>query len=105
MSVSDMINKLPEALNADAAADTNATIQFNTTEPKHIRIADGACTVSDGTADSPDVTLTMDDDDLADMLTGELNGMTAFMTGKLQLDGDMMLAQKIVTLFDPAKLK
>ena len=104
MSVSELIDKLPGALNAEAAGDTNATVQFNISSPKTIRIEGGQCSVSDGTADSPDVTITMDDDDLADLLTGELNGMTAFMTGKLQLDGDMMLAQKVITLFDPAKL-
>ena len=38
------------------------------------------------------------------LMKGELNGMTAFMTGKLQLDGDLMLAQRIGGLFDPAKL-
>jgi len=38
------------------------------------------------------------------MLKGELNGMQAFMTGKLQLEGDMMLAQKLGTFFDPSKL-
>ena len=37
-------------------------------------------------------------------MKGELNGMTAFMTGKLQLDGDMMLAQRIGTFFDASKL-
>jgi putative sterol carrier protein len=30
--------------------------------------------------------------------------MTAFMTGKLQVDGDLMLAQRLPTLFDPSKL-
>ena len=41
----------------------------------------------------------MEDQDLADLLSGELDGMTAFMTGKLQLDGDMMFAQQLGALF------
>ena len=104
MSVADLLNKLPAALNADAAAGTDATIQFNTSKPHYVTIKGGACTVSEGTAGSPDVTLTMEDDDLVALMKGELNGMTAFMTGKLQLDGDLMLAQRIGGLFDPAKL-
>ena len=46
----------------------------------------------------------MEDDDLVSLLKGDLNGMTAFMTGKLQLDGDMMLAQRMTSFFDASKL-
>ena len=51
-----------------------------------------------------DCTIKMDFADFTDMIGGKLDGMTAFMTGKLQLDGDLMLAQRIGGLFDPAKL-
>ena len=51
------------------------------------------------------VTLNMADEDLIALLKGELNGMQAFMTGKLQLEGDLMLAQRISTFFDPSKLQ
>jgi putative sterol carrier protein len=104
MSVNEMIKKFPSALNADAAADLNATIQYKISNPMYLEIKNGQCTVHDGMAASADVTLTMEDDDLAALLKGELNGMTAFMTGKLQLEGDLMLAQRLPTLFDPSKL-
>jgi len=104
MSVADLLQKLPAALNAEAAAGTDAVIQFNSSQPHYVTIKGGAATVSAGSASSPDVTLTMEDDDLVALMKGELNGMTAFMTGKLQLDGDLMLAQRIGGLFDPAKL-
>lgn len=104
MSATELLNKLPHAFNANAAADTNCIIQFNTSAPTYTTIKDGTCTVTPGTSDNADVTLTMEDDDLVQLLKGELNGMTAFMTGKLQIDGDMMLAQKISSLFDTSKL-
>ncbi|WP_029889858.1 SCP2 sterol-binding domain-containing protein [Polycyclovorans algicola] len=104
MSATDLIKKLPAALNPDAAAGTDATIQFNISTPMNVVIKDGACTANDGAAASPDVSLTMEDDDLVALLKGELNGMTAFMTGKLQLEGDLMLAQRIGSLFDTSKL-
>lgn len=104
MSVSDLLQKLPAAFNADEAAGTECTIQFNTSQPMYATIKGGACSVSQGTADNADVTLTMKDDDLVDLLKGDLNGMTAFMTGKLQLDGDIMLAQRISSMFDASKL-
>ncbi len=104
MSVADLLQKLPAALNAEAAAGTDAVIQFNSSQPHYVTIKGGSATVTAGSASSPDVTLTMEDDDLIALMKGELNGMTAFMTGKLQLDGDLMLAQRISGLFDPAKL-
>ena len=104
MDAMELINKLPAAFNPDAAQGTECVLQFNTSKPSYATIKDGACTVAEGTAASPDVTLTIADEDLVALMTGELNGMTAFMTGKLQLDGDLMLAQRISSLFDPARL-
>lgn len=99
-----LIEKMPEAFDPDAAGDTNCTIQYAISTPMYAEIADGQCTVHEGEASDPDVTIKMDDDDLVAMLTGELNGMTAFMTGKLQVDGDIMLAQKLSSMFDADRL-
>jgi putative sterol carrier protein len=100
----ELINKLPAAFNPGAAAGNNCVIQFNTSTPAYVTIKDGACGVSNGSASSPDVTITMEDNDMVQLLKGELNGMTAFMTGKLQVDGDLMLAQRLVNFFDASKL-
>lgn len=100
----DLIKKLPAALNSSEASGTNCTIQFNTSKPAYVTINNGACTAAEGSAASSDVTITMEDEDFIALMKGELNGMTAFMTGKLQLDGDMMLAQRMASLFDASKL-
>lgn len=100
----DLLHKLPTAFNPDAAAGTNCTLQFNTSKPAYATIKDGTCTISEGSADNSDVTITMEDDDFVALMKGELNGMTAFMTGKLQVDGDLMLAQRMAEFFDSAKL-
>merc|ERR1712126_508240 len=42
---------------------------------------------------SADVTITMADADFAAMAEGKLDGMQAFMSGKLKISGNMMLAQ------------
>ena len=101
-AATDLLAKLPAAFVADGASD--CTIQFNISTPKNVVIKAGTCTLNDGNAASPDVTITMEDDDFVALMKGELNGMTAFMTGKLQLDGDLMLAQRMATMFDAAKL-
>jgi putative sterol carrier protein len=104
MSVTDFLQKLTTTLDPNAAAGTNCVLQFNTSTPAYITIKDGAANLTEGAAPSPDVTLIMADEDLVALLKGELNGMQAFMTGKLQLEGDMMLAQRLGSFFDASKL-
>ncbi|HEU0196657.1 MAG TPA: SCP2 sterol-binding domain-containing protein [Nevskiaceae bacterium] len=104
MSALDLLKKLPSAFNPEAATGTSCVVQFAVSTPAYVTLNDGRCSLSEGTTDQADVTLTMEDDDLVALLRGELNGMTAFMTGKLQLDGDMLLAQRFMGFFDPAKL-
>ena len=45
-----------------------------------------------------DYTIAMADSDLADLMTGKLDGQSAFMGGQLKIDGDMMLAMKLEEL-------
>ena len=104
MSAIDFLKKLPAAFDASGAAGTEAIVQFNISKPAHIIIKGGSCSLVEGSAANADVSLTMEDDDLVALLKGDLNGMTAFMTGKLQLDGDMMLAQRMTSFFDASKL-
>lgn len=103
-AATDLLKRLPTAFQPDAAGDTDCTVQFNISTPMHVVIKNGTCATRDGAAGSPDVAITMDDDDLVQLMKGELNGMTAFMTGKLQLEGDLMLAQRMFGFFDSSKL-
>ncbi len=104
MSAADFLKKLPSAFNAAEASGTNCTINFVCSKPVNVVINNGTCTANDGTAGNADLTITMEDDDLIALMKGELNGMTAFMTGKLQVDGDLMLAQRMASFFDASKL-
>lgn len=104
MSVTAFLNKLAEAFDPQAAAGTDCVLQFNTSKPAYATIKDGQCTVAEGSAADPDVTLTIDDEDLMALMRGELNAMTAFMTGKLQVEGDLMLGQQVQGFFDRSKL-
>ncbi|QDI92043.1 SCP2 sterol-binding domain-containing protein [Salicibibacter halophilus] len=49
----------------------------------------------EGEKETPDCTLTLDSDDFIKMAEGELNGTEAFMSGQLQIDGDMGLALRL----------
>jgi len=61
---------------------------------------DGASTPNTVTNDDKpaDATVTMSWDDFIAMSEGKLDGMMAFMQGKLKIAGDMMIAQKLPAL-------
>lgn len=103
-SANDMIGRLPNAFIPEQAGDLQLTMQFMIEQPMYTVIADGVCHVFDGQAESPDVSLTLADKDLIRLMTGELNGVTAFMTGRLKARGDLMSAQKLDEVFDKSRL-
>lgn len=102
-SVNEVFEKMPQVFNAAAASGVNAVYQFHITGSEagdwYVAIKDGACEVSKGVHASPNTTITMADADWLAMCNGTLNGMTAFMSGKLKVSGDIMAAQRIPSLF------
>ena len=50
-----------------------------------------------------DCTITIGDADMAALAAGKLNGMQAFMQGKMKIQGNMMLAQKLQSVFASMK--
>ena len=99
--IQDVISGLKDRFDADAAAGLNIVFQFNITDgdPFHIAVSDGQCDIQEGTSDNPSVSLISDTDTFTGIMTGEVNGMQAFMTGKLRTEGNMMLASKLGDLF------
>ncbi|MGQ0584620.1 MAG: SCP2 sterol-binding domain-containing protein [Reyranella sp.] len=45
-----------------------------------------------------DCTIKMEFADFDDLINGKLDGMTAFMTGKLKIEGDMGVAMKLQSI-------
>jgi putative sterol carrier protein len=64
-------------------------------------VIDGAASPNtvDNNDRAADCTITLGIDTLGDMLSGELNPMNAFMTGKIQVAGDMGVALKLQKIF------
>jgi putative sterol carrier protein len=63
-----------------------------------VDVADGTVTVSEGPGDA-DVTIRSSEETFRAVAGGELNPTTAYMTGKLKIDGDMGAAMKLQKLF------
>jgi len=55
--------------------------------------------VEAGKAEKPTTTIRMADDDFVQLIQGRLDGMQAFSTGKLKVEGDIMKSQLIGKLF------
>jgi putative sterol carrier protein len=102
-TVKETFDAMASRFRPEKAAGVNATIQYDISGDQggtwHAVIRDGACTVSDGPAPSPNLTIGMSGQDWLDMVGGKLSGQMAFMSGKLKLKGDMGLAMKIGGMF------
>jgi putative sterol carrier protein len=94
---------MPGQFKADKAGDMNATVQFDLAGEGggqwYATINQGACTVTEGATANPQATIRMAASDYVDMTTGKLNPMTAFMTGKVKVEGDLATVMKFQTLF------
>ena len=81
-------------LSRNGAFATNAESELVTLDGYPVLDASGA-RVSDEDAD---VTLSADADTFQAIISGELNPTSAFMTGKLSVDGDMGMAMKLASV-------
>ena len=59
----------------------------------------GTCRVATGPADSPTATLSFTLPNFVRFMAGEMNGIQAFMTGKVRISGDVMYAQRSESFF------
>jgi putative sterol carrier protein len=87
-----------------AKATREAVFQWDVTTPDGVETytvqCGETCTVEHAKAESPTVTLGLSLPDFLRLILGQLDGMQAFMGGKLKLSGEIMLAQAMQSWFD-----
>lgn len=102
-TVKEFFQLLPEKLDSDAAEDIDAVYQFDLSGSQGgryvVTIRQGSCEVKEGTHDDPHVTLSMAGEDCLKVLTGQLSGQTAALSGRLKVSGDLGLALQLRSLF------
>jgi putative sterol carrier protein len=102
-TIHDGMEAIAGRFQAEAAYGLNAVIQFDLTGDQaatyHMTIRDQHLTLKEGPAGNADLILTMDTADFLDLMTGKLEGTEAFVSGKLKVSGDMMLAMQLAGIF------
>ncbi|NQS91307.1 MAG: SCP2 sterol-binding domain-containing protein [Chloroflexi bacterium] len=102
-TVKELVFNHEKAFIPEKAAGLEAIVQYHLTGEQGgafiITIADDKCTVAEGVAENPVMTMTADGVYFGDVLLGKEDGMKGFMEGKLQLAGDLNLAMKLTSFF------
>ncbi len=94
--MSDFLEKAAAELNTKMGDDGfDGSAKFAVEGVGAIMLDSDGARVSD---DEADVTLKADADTFQEIFDGELNPTSAFMTGKLTIDGDMGLAMKLAAV-------
>jgi len=94
--MSDILAKAAEALNEKLiSGEFTASAKFEIADLGAIVLDASGARVSD---DDADVTLSADVETFEEILSGELNPTSAFMSGKLTIDGDMGTAMQLASV-------
>lgn len=103
MTVGELFEALSTRFDAAAAGAMNKTLQWNIKDEDPgvwaFQIANGEGRLIPGGVEKPDTTFTTTAETWMAIAEGRQDAMRAFMTGKLKVAGDMMLAMKVPHLF------
>ena len=102
-SAQEIFDNLPRAFVPEEARGFNAVIQFELTGEGggewNATVANGTLAVARGQAPNPTLTLTASAADYMAIVNGDLKAMSAFMTGRVKVNGDINLALKMQKMF------
>ena len=91
--MSDVINEAVKVLSEKmSGVDIGGTVKFDIEGEGCVMVDDSGVRAGD---DDADVTLSADRETFEGMMTGDTNPTSAFMTGKLKIQGDMGIAMKL----------
>jgi putative sterol carrier protein len=105
LSVKSIFDAMPLSINKDAAKDVNTVYQFNLSGDGGgqfaVKIKNGGCTVEEGAATAPDVTICAAATDYMNIVSGAYPFGLAFVNGRLKVEGDLRLLIRMGKYFAP----
>jgi putative sterol carrier protein len=103
LTVKGVFDRLTESFQADKAAGVDVVFQYCISGPGggdwNVSVQNGVCETAQGIHPNPTTTILMSDEDFLSMISGKLNAMQAYTSGKLKIQGDLMKSQLIQKLF------
>lgn len=102
-TLTELLDLLPSAYQPEGNEPINAVIQINAKGEGggdwYVVIDGDECKVISGISTNSDLKLGAKTSDLLDIVSGKLDGLKAYMTGKIHFSGSITLAMKIARLF------
>jgi len=103
-TLKDMFQKLPERFNSAKAKGDKAVLSFDLSGANGglywLKVNEGKMEAGEGAAPSePDLIIKAAGEDFLKIMNGEMNPMTAFMSGKVKAERNMGLAMKLMGWF------
>ena len=99
--VAKAVEAMKAKFNPSAAEGLDLVFGFRIDDTQNFSLVvkNNTCELLEGENPDAQVTLVMDAETMKGIVSGETDGMQAFMGGKLRVEGDMMLSMKLSELF------
>ena len=99
----EVFNRMREHFHAQKAIGVHAKYQWHLRDPQSgdwwVRVDDGKCKIEKVKIDNPDVTFFATGSDWVAISEGKLNGVWAFFSGRLNVQGSHPIARKLDEMF------
>ena len=102
----DVFRRMADHVDGDRARDVTTVLHWKIYDRPEggydhyeVVLEGGTCVVSESPSREPTITLKLKPADFLKLVSGRASGPTMFMTGKLKLEGDVMLASRLTSMF------
>lgn len=104
--IGTIFRQMPKRLDREQAKDVETVVDWKIggrpdggVDHYQVTIAGGRCSVIRNPSAQPRATLELDGVDFMRLVTGAAQGPELFMSGRLRIDGDLMLTARLPALF------
>ena len=99
-----VFDAMPGAFRPEKAGSAEMLLQFSLTGNHGgdwtIDIANGRCQTHSGPATDPLATISASDQDFMALFRGDLNAVAAYMSGRVQVQGDVTAIMNLLSFFE-----